>query len=55
MVSDACDADSNFLLKKPSTTPHPAGATGQAAAVLPKGGSAYNTIAAWIATGCPTR
>ena len=55
MVSDACNASSNFLLQRPSTVPHPAGATGQVAAVLPVGGSAYNTIAAWISTGCPTR
>jgi hypothetical protein len=55
MVSDACNASSNFLLQRPSTVPHPAGATGQVAAVLPVGSSAYNTIAAWISTGCPTR
>jgi hypothetical protein len=55
MVSDACNAGSNFLLKRPSTVPHPAGASAQATAVLPVGSNAYNTIAAWITSGCPTR
>jgi hypothetical protein len=52
MISDTCNAASNYLLSRPSTVPHPAGATGQAAAVLPVGSPGYNTIAAWIATGC---
>jgi hypothetical protein len=34
--------------------PHPAGALTQAQAVLPVGSAKYNTIAAWIATGCGT-
>ncbi len=53
MISNACNAASNYLLSRPSTVPHPAGATGQTAAVLPVGSAAYTTIANWIATGCP--
>ncbi len=49
MISDTCNASSNYLLSRPSTAPHPLGGT---AAVLPAGSAAYNTIAAWIATGC---
>jgi len=52
MISNACDGPSNYLLKKPSTVPHPTGVIGQTTAVLPQGGAAYNTIASWIATGC---
>jgi hypothetical protein len=52
LVSDTCNAASNPLLRRPSTLPHPAGAIGQAAAVLPAGGSAYNTISSWISSGC---
>jgi hypothetical protein len=53
MISNACNAPSNYLLSRPSTVPHPAGAVGQTAAVLPVGSAAYTTIANWIATGCP--
>ena len=53
MISNACNAPSNYLLSRPSTVPHPAGATGQTTAVLPVGSAAYTTIANWIATGCP--
>jgi hypothetical protein len=52
MISNACSAGSNYLLSKPSTLPHPIGAVGQTAAVLPAGSTAYNTIASWITTGC---
>ena len=52
MISDTCNAASNALLSRPSSIPHPAGAVGQAAAVLPAGSVNYNTIATWIATGC---
>ncbi|HEY0857415.1 MAG TPA: hypothetical protein VGE16_10170 [Albitalea sp.] len=52
MVSDTCNAASNYLLSRPSTLPHPAGAVGQTAAILPAGGAAYNTIANWIASAC---
>jgi mono/diheme cytochrome c family protein len=53
-VSDTCNAASNPLLSKPSTVPHPAGATGQTAAVLPTGSAGYGAIANWIGRGCPT-
>jgi hypothetical protein len=49
MISDTCNAASNFLLMRPSTAPHPSGA---AAAVLPVGSAGYNTIRDWIASGC---
>jgi hypothetical protein len=52
MISNACDAPSNALLARPSTVPHPAGATGQATAVLPAGSAGYAAIAAWISSGC---
>ena len=52
MVSDACSAPANSLLSRPSTVPHPAGATGQTTAVLPVGSTAYNAIASWISSGC---
>ena len=52
MISDTCNATSNYLLKRPSTVPHPAGAAGQTVAVLPAGSAAYNTISAWISSGC---
>ncbi len=53
LISNACNAASNALLSRPSTVPHPAGATGQAVAVLPPGSAAYTTISNWISTGCP--
>jgi len=54
MIADACNptATSNYLLSRPSTIPHPAGAVGQTMAVLPAASANYNTIANWIATGC---
>jgi hypothetical protein len=52
MISNACQAGSNYLLSKPSTVPHPANAAGSVGAVLPIGSANYNTIANWIATGC---
>ena len=54
MISDTCNPASNTLLSKPSTIPHPSGATGQTTAVLPAGGKDFATIVQWIATGCPT-
>ncbi|HET7795488.1 MAG TPA: hypothetical protein VFL64_19030, partial [Rhizobacter sp.] len=52
MISNTCNAASNYLLSRPSsTTAHPTTGT-PAAAILPVGSPAYNTIAAWIATGC---
>lgn len=52
MISNTCQPASNYLLARPSTVPHPAGATGQTAAVLPVGSAGYNAIEAWIRTGC---
>jgi hypothetical protein len=53
MISNACNAASNYLLKKPSTVPHPSTrATPQTTAILPIGSANYNTIANWISTGC---
>ena len=54
MISDTCRAASNYLLSRPSTVPHPAGATTQTAAVLPVGSTGYNRILNWITTGCGT-
>jgi hypothetical protein len=54
MISNACMAPTNALLQRPSTVPHPAGAVGQTAAVLPAGSAGYNAIAAWISSGCTT-
>ncbi|CAD5374972.1 HZS_alpha domain-containing protein [Rubrivivax sp. A210] len=52
LVTNVCDASANALLSKPSTVPHPAGALAQTTAILPPASSGYNTIAAWIASGC---
>lgn len=52
MISDVCHPADNFLLQKPSTVPHPSGATGQTAAPLPVNGTDYNTIASWISAAC---
>jgi hypothetical protein len=53
MISNACNAASNYLLSRPSTVPHPQGMVKpQTTAVLPIGSANYNTIASWIATGC---
>jgi len=49
MISDVCNGPSNALLSRPSTSPHPSGAT---TAVMPAGSAKYNTIASWIASGC---
>jgi len=55
MISNTCNpADpANYLLSKPSSVPHPAGATGQTAAVLPVGSANYTIISNWIGSGCP--
>ena len=52
MISNACNPASNYLLKKPSTAPHPVGAVGVTTAVLPVGGANYTRLANWIAGGC---
>lgn len=54
MISNTCAPASNYLLQRPSTIPHPDAATGQTTAVLPTASANYQTIATWIATGCPT-
>jgi hypothetical protein len=54
MISDTCNVAQNYLMKRPSTVPHPAGAAGQTSAVLPVGSANYNKIASWITSGCPT-
>ena len=53
LISDTCNAASNYLLSRPSTVPHPAGAIGQRSAVLPVGSANYRAIAGWIGSGCP--
>jgi hypothetical protein len=52
MITNVCDVPNNYLLKKPSTIPHPVGAVGATTAVLPVGSANYNTIANWISGGC---
>jgi len=51
MVSDTCNLASNALMQRPSTSPHPSGATGQPVP-LPAGSANYTTIANWISAGC---
>ncbi len=51
MISDTCRATSNYLLTKPSSIPHPAGAT-RTTAVLQAGSADYIKIRDWIAAGC---
>jgi hypothetical protein len=51
MISNTCNAAANYLLQRPSTVPHPAGATGQTTAVLPVGSANYTTILNWIKSG----
>jgi hypothetical protein len=51
MVSNTCNPAANLLLMRPSTVPHPAGAAGQASAVLPAGSANYTTLFNWIASG----
>ena len=52
MVSDTCNAAANPLLRKPSTVPHPAGATTQTTAVLAPASAGYVAISSWISSGC---
>lgn len=52
VINDVCNAANNALLRRPSTVPHPAGATAQVNAVLPAGSANYTTIQNWIAAGC---
>ncbi len=55
MITNVCQISSpaNYLLSRPSALPHPIGAVGQTAAILPVGSANYNTIASWISGGCP--
>jgi Hydrazine synthase alpha subunit middle domain len=48
MVSDTCTLNSNALLVRPSTSPHPSGA-------LQAGSAGYTAIANWITSGCAPR
>jgi hypothetical protein len=52
MISNTCNVASNTLMQRPSTAPHPNGATGQTTPPLPVGSSGYTAIAAWISAGC---
>jgi hypothetical protein len=45
MISDTCTLNSNALIVRPSTSPHPSGA-------LPAGSAGYTAIANWITSGC---
>ncbi|HEX7689175.1 MAG TPA: hypothetical protein VF453_15780 [Burkholderiaceae bacterium] len=54
MISDTCHPPLDYLLAKPSTIPHPDGATSQTTAVLPSTSANYATIATWISSGCTT-
>jgi hypothetical protein len=54
VISDTCTPSANYLLMRPSTIPHPAGATGQITAVMPVGSASYTAIANWILSGCAT-
>ena len=52
MVTDTCNAAANPLLRRPSTVPHPAGATGQSTSALAPASAGYAAIASWISSGC---
>ncbi len=52
LISDACTPGANDLLSKPSTVPHPSGASSTQKALLPADGDPYKTIANWVMTGC---
>jgi hypothetical protein len=54
LINNTCTPGSNPLLALPSTVPHPSGDLAQTTALLPVGGTAYNTIANWISRGCAT-
>jgi hypothetical protein len=52
MVGDTCNPANNPLLRRPSTVPHPSGATTQTAPLLAPGSAGYTAIADWIRAGC---
>jgi hypothetical protein len=54
MISNTCVPESNALLARPSTVPHPSGELTQTTALLPQGSTAYEAIAGWIRAGCGT-
>ena len=54
MVSNTCVPESNALLARPSTVPHPSGELTQTTALLPPGSAGYEAIASWIRGGCGT-
>jgi hypothetical protein len=51
MVSNTCNLNSNALIVRPSTAPHPSGATA-GTTPLPAGSAGYTAIANWISSGC---
>ena len=54
MISNTCVPESNALLARPSTVPHPSGELTQTTALLPPGSAGYEAIASWIRGGCGT-
>jgi mono/diheme cytochrome c family protein len=52
LISNTCVPESNALLARPSTVPHPSGELGQTTAMLPVGSTGYEAIAGWIRRGC---
>jgi hypothetical protein len=54
LVSNTCVPESNALLARPSTVPHPSGQLTQTTALLPPGSPAYEAIAGWVRGGCST-
>ncbi len=52
LISNTCAAESNALLARPSTVPHPSGDLEQTTALLPVGSTGYEAIASWIRRGC---
>ncbi len=51
MISDTCNLNSNALIVRPSTSPHPNGAAA-GSTPLPAGSAGYTAIANWITSGC---
>jgi hypothetical protein len=54
LIGNTCVPESNALLARPSTVPHPSGELTQTEALLPAGSAAYEAIAGWIRGGCPS-
>ena len=50
MISDTCTLNSNALIVRPSTAPHPSGSAGSTP--LPAGSAGYTASANWITSGC---